>query len=724
MATTETDRMTIKTHHYDQLSKEEQKLLLKRPRVDFTSIASIVDPIVNKVRDEGDSAVLEFTEKFDKVRPSPLVEKIENFPQPSLDPTVKEAFDVAFENIKKFHEAQLNTGEVDVTTMPGVRCRRVARPIGSVGLYVPGGTAVLPSTALMLAVPAMIAKCPIVVLATPPLKDGTICPEVLYCAKKSGVTHILKAGGAQAVAAMGYGTETCPKVDKIFGPGNQFVTAAKMNLQNSDAMCAIDMPAGPSEVLVVADKDANPSHVAADLLSQAEHGPDSQVVLVVTPDVNVERIVEEVRVQANKLPRADITEKALRHSYCVVVKDIDEVVKFSNAYAPEHLIVNVEDPESLLPSLDNAGSIFMGRYTPESVGDYASGTNHVLPTYGFSRMYSGVSLDSFIKYMTVQELTKEGIENLGPHVAKMAEVEGLDAHRLAVTLRLGIEFTSKNTQSTMLLSGEGVVTRARKRKVGERDSLWDLVVKNDDISLTHIIPRLNATDVKFLYDVNSETRKLIKRSSRADDLKRKDVVDIDVGVCLEHKSLWSGCLTDQTHFCWRVAATNKLELLKWAREEKKCKWDKWTINVAAVQGNLEMAKYCVVNECPIDEWTCAYAAENGHLECLKYLHEEVKAPWDSDTANCAAHSGQLHILEYLVERKYDQYSEYACMYAAEKGHLDCLRYLHETAKAPWDEEAVRYAHKYNQTDCVQYLVDNDCPLPHGWRYERGELYAS
>ena len=438
-ATTETDRMTIKTHHYDQLSKEEQKLLLKRPRVDFTSIASIVDPIVDKVRDEGDSAVLEFTEKFDKVRPSPLVEKIENFPQPSLDPTVKEAFDVAFENIKKFHEAQLNTGEVDVTTMPGVRCRRVARPIGSVGLYVPGGTAVLPSTALMLAVPAMIAKCPIVVLATPPLKDGTICPEVLYCAKKSGVTHILKAGGAQAVAAMGYGTETCPKVDKIFGPGNQFVTAAKMNLQNSDAMCAIDMPAGPSEVLVVADKDANPSHVAADLLSQAEHGPDSQVVLVVTPDVNVERIVEEVRVQANKLPRADITEKALSHSYCVVVKDMDEVVKFSNAYAPEHLIVNVEDPESLLPSLDNAGSIFMGRYTPESVGDYASGTNHVLPTYGFSRMYSGVSLDSFIKYMTVQELTKEGIENLGPHVAKMAEVEGLDAHRLAVTLRLGIE---------------------------------------------------------------------------------------------------------------------------------------------------------------------------------------------------------------------------------------------------------------------------------------------
>jgi histidinol dehydrogenase len=211
--------MTIKTHHYDQLSKEEQKLLLKRPRVDFTSIASIVDPIVNKVRDEGDSAVLEFTEKFDKVRPSPLVEKIENFPQPSLDPTVKEAFDVAFENIKKFHEAQLNTGEVDVTTMPGVRCRRVARPIGSVGLYVPGGTAVLPSTALMLAVPAMIAKCPIVVLATPPLKDGTICPEVLYCAKKSGVTHILKAGGAQAVAGHGIRHRDVSESGQDFWPG-------------------------------------------------------------------------------------------------------------------------------------------------------------------------------------------------------------------------------------------------------------------------------------------------------------------------------------------------------------------------------------------------------------------------------------------------------------------------------------------------------------------------
>jgi len=306
-----------------------------------------------------------------------------------------------------------------------------------------------------------------------------------------------------------------------------------------------------------------------------------------------------------------------------------------------------------------------------------------------------------------------------------------DRFFFSLFLRFGIfkkNQSSKNTQSTMLLSGEGVVTRARKRKVGERDSLWDLVVKNDDISLTHIVPRLNATDLKFLYDVNSETRKLIKRSSRKGELKKKFKIEEMSSIstlefALEHKSLWRRSW-DETYFCWNVALTNKLELLKWAREEKKCEWDEGTIIVAADQGNLEMVKYCVVNECPIDVRACANAAQNAHLEVLKYLHEEVKAPWDSDTANCAAHSGQLHILEYLVERKYDQYSEYACMYAAESGHLDCLKYLHETAKAPWDEEAVRYAHENNQTDCVQYLLDNDCPIPPGWRYERGELYAS
>ena len=272
-----------------------------------------------------------------------------------------------------------------------------------------------------------------------------------------------------------------------------------------------------------------------------------------------------------------------------------------------------------------------------------------------------------------------------------------------------------------------VTTRARKRKVGERDSLWDLVVNNDDISLTHILPRLNATDVKFLYGVNSETRKLIKRSSFADALKEKFNVDEMSSVSTlefawENKSSWRRSW-DETYFCWSVAETNKLELLKWAREEKKCEWNYRTIEAAARQGNLEMVKYCVANKCPIDVKACAWAARCGHLECLKYLHEEVKAPWESCTACWAAGGGNLHILEYLVERKYDQYIEYACGCAAMNGHLDCLKYLHETAKAPWDGYAFQGARKKNHPECVQYLLDNDCPLlPDGWRYVNGELH--
>ncbi|OUS42416.1 histidinol dehydrogenase [Ostreococcus tauri] len=429
----------MKTYVERELDARGRIEVMKRPRVDFTSILDVVRPIVEAVETRGDDAVREYTRKFDECALAATTERVEDLPDPTLDADVQAAFDVAYDNIAAFHAAQARSGDVDVTTMPGVRCRRVSRPIEAVGLYVPGGTAVLPSTALMLAVPAKIAGCKRVVLATPPRKDGSICPEVLYVAKKAGVTHILKAGGAQAVAAMGFGTETCPKVDKIFGPGNQFVTAAKMALQNSDAMVSIDMPAGPSEVLVIADKDAPAAHVAADLLSQAEHGPDSQVVLVTFPDVDLKAITDAVADQASKLPRAEITSKALGHSYAVVVDDMDAACDFSNRYAPEHLIVNVENAESWLPKLDNAGSIFLGRWTPESVGDYASGTNHVLPTYGYSRMYSGVSLDSFVKYMTVQELTKAGLDALGPHVARMATVEGLDAHRSAVTLRLGID---------------------------------------------------------------------------------------------------------------------------------------------------------------------------------------------------------------------------------------------------------------------------------------------
>ena len=271
-------------------------------------------------------------------------------------------------------------------------------------------------------------------------------------------------------------------------------------------------------------------------------------------------------------------------------------------------------------------------------------------------------------------------------------------------------------------------TRGQKRRRGERDSLWDLIVNNDDVSFQHVLPRLNSSDVKFLYGVNSETRKMIKRSSRKGELKEafrvKQMSSIStLEFVWENKSLWPRWW-DETDFCEQVAETNKLELLKWAREEKKCEWDDRTIDAAAYQGNLEMVKYCVANQCPKDEWACAYAAKNGRLECLKYLRQEAKAPWNRGTASMAAGKGHLHILEYLVERKFDQYNEYACRNAAENGHLDCLQYLHETAKAPWNSEAVRNAHEKKHPDCVQYLLDNDCPLPYGWRYGHGELHTS
>ena len=273
-------------------------------------------------------------------------------------------------------------------------------------------------------------------------------------------------------------------------------------------------------------------------------------------------------------------------------------------------------------------------------------------------------------------------------------------------------------------------TRGQKRRRGERD-VWDLIVNNDDVSFQHILPRLNATYIKFLYEVNTETRALVKRSSRAGDLKEKFGVNemssiSTLEVAWEHYPWGTFGLIrmDERFFGWRVARTNKLDLLKWAREEKKCEWDYRTIHAAAIQGNLEMIKYCVANKCPINERACAFAALYGHLECLKYLHEEVKAPWDSETAAWAARNGHLHILEYLVERKYDKFDAYACWYAAEKGHLDCLKYLHETAKAPWDEDAVWQAHEKNHPECLQYLLDNDCPLPYGWRYEDGALYTN
>ncbi|RZC48354.1 hypothetical protein C5167_041312 [Papaver somniferum] len=396
-----TIRCAIKSYKLSDLSKTEVDSLKARPRIDFFSIFITVQPIVDDVRNRGDAAVTEYTTRFDKVSLDKIIER--------LDPAVKEAFDVAYDNIYAFHYAQKAPPE-KVENMKGVRCKRVSRCITSVGLYVPGGTAVLPSTALMLAVPAQIAGCKIVVLATPPGKDGSICMEVLYCAKKAGVTHILKARGAQ--------------VEKIFGPGNQYVTAAKMILQNSEAMVSIDMPAGPSEVLVIADKHASPAHIAADLLSQVEHGPDSQVVLVIAGDgVDVEAIEKEISSQCQSLPRGDFASKALAHSFTVLARDMVEAIPFSNLYAPEHLIMNVKDAENWEEFIENAGSIFLGPWTPESMGDFASGTNHVLPTYGYSRMYSGVSLDCFLEFITVQSLTEEGLKLLGPHVVKMAEVK-------------------------------------------------------------------------------------------------------------------------------------------------------------------------------------------------------------------------------------------------------------------------------------------------------------
>ncbi|CAL9086732.1 unnamed protein product [Musa acuminata var. zebrina] len=416
-------RSAMKSYKLSELTHTEVDSLKARPRIDFSSIFSVVNPIVDDVRCRGDAAVIDYMAKFDKVVLDKVVELVSDLPVPELDPAVRKAFDVAYANIYAFHDAQ-RVPEKDIENMTGVRCKRIARCIGAVGLYVPGGTAVLPSTALMLSVPAHIAGCKTIVLATPPSRDGSICKEVLYCAKKAGVTHILKAGGAQAVSAMAWGTPSCPKVEKNFGPGNQYVTAAKMILQVSNWHLKLSW----FDVLI---------SFCTLLNLQAEHGPDSQVVLVVAGDgVDIDAIQAEVSNQCASLPRGEYASKALSHSFVVFARDMVEAISFSNLYAPEHLIINVKDAERWEGLIENAGSVFLGQWTPESVGDYASGTNHVLPTYGYARMYSGVSLNSFLKYITVQSLTEEGLKNIGPHVAKMAEVEGLEAHKRAVTLRL------------------------------------------------------------------------------------------------------------------------------------------------------------------------------------------------------------------------------------------------------------------------------------------------
>ncbi|KAJ4478214.1 histidinol dehydrogenase-domain-containing protein, partial [Lentinula aciculospora] len=423
------------------ISKEERALLLCRPVLKSDEMIEKVKPIVSEVQVGGDAALLEFTFKFDKAKLSSTCV----FPPYSkesmeIHSDVKGAIDQAYSNIKKFHAAQIDGSTLKVETMPGVVCSRFSRPISRVGLYIPGGTAILPSTALMLGIPAQVAGCKEIVFATPPRSDGSISPEVMYVAHLVGASAILKAGGAQAIAAMAYGTETVPKVDKIFGPGNQWVTAAKMLVQNdTDALVSIDMPAGPSEVLVIADHTANAAFVAADLLSQAEHGIDSQVVLVavnLTPD-HLEQIENEVDKQARALSRVDIVRQSVAKSIIVQATSVEEAIEYSNDYAPEHLIMHLENAPDKVQRIINAGSVFVGPFTPESCGDYASGTNHTLPTNGYARQFSGVNTLSFQKHITSQEITSDGLKRLGPIVATLADCEGLQAHANAVRIRLG-----------------------------------------------------------------------------------------------------------------------------------------------------------------------------------------------------------------------------------------------------------------------------------------------
>ena len=416
-------------------SKADWPSLVKRPALDVTTLFDTVRTVLNEVRSEGDAAVKRYEEKFDKVTLSGLQVSEEEIKEARelVSEDLKQAIRTAKAHIEKFHASQRFTGQ-KVETTSGVTCWQKAVAIEKVGLYIPGGTAPLFSTVLMLAVPAHIAGCKEIVLCTPPNREGKVHPAILFAAETAGVSKIFKAGGIQAIAAMAYGTESVPKVYKIFGPGNQYVTAAKQLVSLKDV--AIDMPAGPSEVEVIADGTANPDFIAADFLSQAEHGADSQAMLVTSAESIVSPVVDAIQQQLSELSRKDITAKALEHSRIIVLKDEQEVIAFTNMYAPEHLIIQTENYAHIAEQIENAGSVFMGPYTPESAGDYASGTNHTLPTNGYAKAYSGVNLDSFIKKITFQEITAEGIKNLGGTIQTMAGNEQLDAHRNAVTIRL------------------------------------------------------------------------------------------------------------------------------------------------------------------------------------------------------------------------------------------------------------------------------------------------
>jgi histidinol dehydrogenase len=409
--------------------------LCKRPLLDRSGLEDIVAGILKKVKCDGDRALYDLSEKLDSaVLKNLRISSAEIARSSGIVPAkLKVAIDAARTNIEKFHKAQLVSENV-IETTKGVKCWRKSVPIGKVGLYIPGGTAPLFSTVLMLAVPAKLAGCKEIILCTPPNKNGKINPLILYTANTAGVTDIFSIGGAQAIAAMAYGTDTIPKVDKIFGPGNQYVTKAKEMVQLDGI--PIDIPAGPSELLVIADKSADPSFVASDLLSQAEHGTDSQVVLVTDTPELIKSVKKETEKQLMLLPRKEIAFKSLGNSFFILLKSLTKCIEFSNLYAPEHLIISTSDPLILADQVTNAGSVFVGKYSCESAGDYASGTNHTLPTCGYAKSFSGVSMESFMKKITFQEISPEGLRNLGPVIEKMAEAELLEGHKNAVAIRL------------------------------------------------------------------------------------------------------------------------------------------------------------------------------------------------------------------------------------------------------------------------------------------------
>ncbi len=415
--------------------REEWVKITQRPHLDTTQLQTVVEGVLNDIREQGDEAVIAYEERFDHVKLESLMVSEDEIEEAmnTVSSELLEALKTAHHNIAVFHEAQRYEG-IEVETAPGVVCRQKSMAIEKVGLYIPGGTAPLFSTVLMLATPAKIAGCKEIILCTPPNSEGKVHPAILCAARIAGVSRIFKAGGVQAIGAMAYGTQSVPKVYKIFGPGNQYVMAAKQQVSLHDV--AIDMPAGPSEVCVIADETSDPVFVAADLLSQAEHGTDSQVFFITTCEEMLEKVQKEVMRQVEELPRKQLAKETLRHSKMVLVKDKEEAMELSNAYAPEHLIIATDDYASLAEKVVNAGSVFLGHYACESAGDYASGTNHTLPTHGYAMAYNGVNLDSFCRKVTFQHLTEEGIRSIGRAVEIMAEHEQLDAHKQAMTVRI------------------------------------------------------------------------------------------------------------------------------------------------------------------------------------------------------------------------------------------------------------------------------------------------